>query len=198
MPRDVCCAAAQRSPRRAEACKRLFLELFTSLSGLHSQKRSQSLRWREKLPVGQPRLALRKRILKPDTATNAVLRALSRFTESCSCVSVAVFLLPDTDKFVSVFHVTTSPRHHVCVAPRHVVNTSTFTQRETEEKARSRRQNWAQPQTHYTKRGHATQSEAKKKAPNPHTGRKARHNHRRRPRDSTDIGTKGRAEDICR
>jgi hypothetical protein len=56
------------------------------------------LRWRDKLPVGQPCLALRKRNFKPDTATNVVVRALLRITALCSCVSVAVLRLPDTDK----------------------------------------------------------------------------------------------------
>jgi hypothetical protein len=96
MPRGICCA---------DACKRLFLKLFTSLFGLHSQK---SLQWREKLPVEQPCLALRKRNIQPDTATNVALRVFSWIIASCSCVSVALLRLPDTDKSVSFFHVTTS------------------------------------------------------------------------------------------
>jgi chaperone required for assembly of F1-ATPase len=59
-----------------------------------------------------------KRILRPDTVTKVVLRALSRINSSRSCISEAVLQLSDTDKSVLVFHVTTSLRHHVDVVTR--------------------------------------------------------------------------------
>jgi hypothetical protein len=57
-----------------------------------------------------------KRNLRPGTATNVVLRALSRIIASFSRVSGAVFRLPDTVKSVSG-----SPRHHVTMSASHHV-----------------------------------------------------------------------------
>jgi hypothetical protein len=108
-PRTSRTLSVPRGSCSAMACKRLLAKLFNSLSRLHSKKKVDNCCGGVKscLPGNHAWLSV-KRILKPNTATNVVLRAWSTITVPCSCVSVAVHRLPDTVKYVSVFHVTTS------------------------------------------------------------------------------------------